>query len=236
MLDPGGIEDIEQEEADEEGLAAGMSPKQKYNAIMQQLRSFTMPFEKMLVMWAGTPGTATYRKNMETIQHVFPNEGLVGSVVLRDELKGLIGTSTQSLQPPNLQDMAQIIKNRAPTWFNLLDSSLLPNTRKEHKQYAISFEHKRNIIPKRACTITYIVVHSIAAKRSSVLTKSLGLYLVCSSRAPVHVIDTLSNMVITNGYDSIQELMKKNANQGRQQVKLIALLPTSWIAFDNFNR
>lgn len=166
------------------------------------------------------------------------SKGVVSTKAIRTELKQLVGIEffgtydpEKSMTELDLREIEQVIIDRAPVWYALLQE-LLPNQRSNQAYYP---ELDMVKMRKRISIITYAVVHSIAARNASWILKALGVLLVTGS-VKRRLIEVLNNMGLVCSYRTVQRLIVKNARAQIDAAKEMAKDEQTYLAYDNFNR
>jgi len=130
------------------------------------------------------------------------------------EMDSLIGKThfgtfkpTDQLDMIDFQEAFKTIQTTAPMWHKL-STNFLSNARAHRKGYAV--QHQTNEIPKRLFTITSIICHSRAKRRSNYFASLLDAYFI-GSGVKRRVIDTLSGLGLCHTYVQCNRLMAEIA-------------------------
>lgn len=130
------------------------------------------------------------------------------------EIDSLIGKTHFGIFNPadqldiiDFQEAFKTIQTTAPMWHKL-STNFLRNARAHCKGYAV--QHQTNEIPRRLFTITSIICHSRAKKRSNYFASLLDAYFI-GSGVKRRVIETVSGLGLCHTYPQCKRLMAEIA-------------------------
>ncbi|SMR64990.1 unnamed protein product [Zymoseptoria tritici ST99CH_3D1] len=219
----------------------------KFKNVMKAVRDARFGgFEALLRHWTRADKlqyrSATYRRRVRRIQSVLWREKLVSTKQIRSELKKLVSMPffdkykpENSMKQVELNEINEIIRKTAPTWYAMINDELLPNDRANWAEVKQRFKNKYDLIAKRSVIMTTTVVHSIAKQRANWMPKALGLLLVTGG-VKSRLISVLNRAGLVSGFKTLQALQESNADEHIRAVVEMAKDPQVLIAYDNFCR
>ncbi|SMY30394.1 unnamed protein product [Zymoseptoria tritici ST99CH_1A5] len=219
----------------------------KFKNVMKAVRDARFGgFEALLRHWTRADKlqyrSATYRRRVRRIQSVLWREKLVSTKQIRSELKKLVSMPIfdkykpeNSMKQVELNEINEIIRKTAPTWYAMINDELLPNDRANWAEVKQRFKNKYDLIAKRSVIMTTTVVHSIAKQRANWMPKALGLLLVTGG-VKSRLISVLNRAGLVSGFKTLQALQESNADEHIRAVVEMAKDPQVLIAYDNFCR
>ena len=217
---------LNDENLDMEALRGGPTfrTQRKLQVVVNTLKQVRWSFEQFIHAWMNEPRRLKHRRyctlsqRQRALQRTLvripsnTNHHLVSMFTAElDALttKPYFGRFDHTAQIDNINfDVAfQTIRETAPTWHKIL-IQLLSNPRAHRASY--NFPQTQEIY-KRSFTITSIVCHSRAKKRSNYLSSMLDAYLI-GSGVKRRVVETLSGLGLCHSYAHGNHLMQTIAN------------------------
>jgi len=135
--------------------------------------------------------------------------------VFISELHGLINQrhfdqfDGNTIEDIDFSDALGIVQEKAPTW-----SAFLLRLLMNQRGHRASYPSPSKAVSRRLYTITSIVCHSQAVKKSNFLASALALYLVAvGSGTKRRMVETLSGLGICYSYHQANRMMNQIARE-----------------------
>ena len=202
------------------------STEDKLQEMVNTLGRLNWSFRDFVHAWAGAEGRArvnhriyptvhqrrrVLEETMDSLQSrgIYQPNPVPGAVegVFISELHGLINQryfdqfDGNTIEDIDFSDALGIVQEKAPTW-----SAFLLRLLMNQRGHRASYPSPSKAISRRLYTITNIVCHSQAVKKSNFLASALALYLV-GSGTKRRVVETLSGLGICYSYHQANCMM-----------------------------
>jgi hypothetical protein len=213
----------------------------KLQEMVSTLGRLNWSFRDFVHAWAGAEGRARDAKLNHRIYHTVhqrrrvleetmdtlqsrgiyqpkPVPETVGDVFI-SEIHGLINQrhfdqfDGNTIEDIDFSDALGIVQEKAPTW-----SAFLLRLLMNQRGHRASYPSPSKAVSRRLYTITSIVCHSQAVKKSNFLASALSLYLV-GSGTKRRVVETLSGLGICYSYHQANRMMNRIARESEVRIE-----------------